>query len=129
MSPTDEKRWRMFGRLWWVRLILPVWIERLWLLVITGLLVFSLSSFQSEQARQKEGRRVAIQVLCGAEQGVINGGRDQLLRYGQRQAAGDYARTVAAAIEREAGVQGLLDVRTGTLRCNRLLSESAAESR
>ena len=41
-NPTPEQRAKGERRMWWIRLVLPVWIERFWLLVITGLVVWSL---------------------------------------------------------------------------------------
>lgn len=88
--------------------------------------LMSVTSQTSTLARQREGRRVAIEVLCGAQQGVIDAGRDQLLSFGQRRAARRYAVLVARGIEREAQTRGLVNVRTGRLRCQRLVKSSAA---
>jgi hypothetical protein len=49
VSPADRKRWRGFRRMWWIRLLLPVWIERIWLLAVTGLVVVALVSFSDQQ--------------------------------------------------------------------------------
>jgi hypothetical protein len=83
-------------------------------------------SLRHQAVAQQRGRAVAIRVLCGGEQGVIDAGRAVLLQNGLKPAADDYARTVAAAIEREAGVSDLLDIESGRLRCARVLSVSRA---
>jgi hypothetical protein len=138
-SPDHPRLKRVY---WNLRLFgLPEPIRDLWLFAITGLLVLALISIQGkadtaklradqtaiEAARQRDGRRIAIESTCSIEQGVIDAGRDQLLRFGQAKAAARYGRTVARAIERQAHVTGLIDPATGRLRCERLVRVSGAK--
>jgi hypothetical protein len=119
---------------WNLRLLgLPEPVKDLWLVALSILLVVSLIGQNSRidtqgiaLDTQRIGRGVAIRTLCGAQQGVITAGRHQLLRFGQKHAAREYARTVARAVQRQAHVRGLIDPASGQLRCERLVAVAHA---
>src|SRR4051812_41028683 len=99
--PARKRVRALASRAYWnLRLLgLPEPVRDVWLLILTIVIVTSLSSQTSSIDRQREGRRIAIQALCGVQQGTIDAGRDQLLRYGLRKQANRYARIVAKAVE------------------------------
>lgn len=118
--------------------------------VALTLSIVAVRSLQSQQDRQREGRKLAVETICGIEQATIDAGRAQLLsganlkpdrfrrnleRLGYpprelrekaaRQAALAYSSHIAKAVERESGVRGLVK-RDGTLRCDLLVRASGA---
>jgi hypothetical protein len=52
----------------------------LWMLAITGLVLYALANFSTEQERQRQGRSIAIDVNCAAINGVEDAGRAILLQ-------------------------------------------------
>jgi hypothetical protein len=99
-------------------------------------------------AQQREGRRVAIGVLCGGLQAVIDAGRAQIVttiqpprfrrnlerlglpdaktrRRVAEKAAEAYATAIARATEKQSGVEGVVD-EGGNLRCDRLVVRAHA---
>jgi hypothetical protein len=50
-EPTAADRAHARKRLWWVRLILPVWVERVWLFAATVILVVALFRLDAQQER------------------------------------------------------------------------------
>jgi hypothetical protein len=54
VSPAERDRWRRFRRNWWIRLLLPVWVQHVWLIVITALVVSALVAFNDQQQRSTE---------------------------------------------------------------------------
>lgn len=113
-------------RYWWLRLLLPVWVEHLVVLVSTGLSLFSVLLILAHQGDQQAGRRFAIKALCGVAQGTIDAGEDQLRQAGlppsfERR----YAYRIQLAVEREAGATDLVGP-DGRLDCARLLEKSRA---
>jgi hypothetical protein len=101
-------------------------------------------------ASQREGRRNAVAIVCGATSAIIEAGRASILSGGElpprlernlirlgyperaerraqaRAAAEAYSLGIAGAIEKESGVQGLVRA-DGTLDCDRLLKASRVE--
>jgi hypothetical protein len=150
-DPTPEERARGARRLWWVRLYGPVWARDLWQVLVTGLVLISLSSFQSASDRQREGRKVAIQAICGFQNATIKAGRAQLLssaavgsprfernleRLGYppravrevaaKKAADAYSQTIIRAVANSTNTTGLVQ-KDGTLNCRALLGASQAK--
>jgi hypothetical protein len=118
----------LLSRAYWnLRLFgLPNPVRDVWMVALTALIVATLAGQDSRLDRQRDGRRIAIQALCGVQQGAIAAGRQQLLKYGLTKDADEYARTVAQAVERESGVPGLLTP-DGRLRCERLVRAGHAQ--
>jgi hypothetical protein len=54
VSPDERDRWRRFRRNWWIRLLLPVWVQHVWLIVVTALVVSALVAFNDQQQRSTE---------------------------------------------------------------------------
>jgi hypothetical protein len=150
---TERNRRRLSRTYWNLRLFgLPEPVKDFWLLVLTVLVAIALNSIVSEQDRQQEGRQVAIRVLCGAQQGVIDGGRAQILGSAQiapprfernlillgmadlekrqqaaRRGAVMYALAISRSIEAVAHQHGLIDSKTGRLLCARLVDRARAK--
>lgn len=122
------------------------WYRDVWLLLVSAFVVVAVLNSRDAVERQKEGRRVAVQAICGATSAVIEAGRATItggatgvggefernlraLGYPPRkvrqrqamQAAEAYARTIAEGVRQAAGVnaRGLVR-RDGTLDCQRL---------
>lgn len=153
-EPTPEERrqaWR--NRFYWnLQLFgLPAWVRDLCTLALIVMVVLTLTGQDSTLDRQREGRKLAIEAICGVQRAVISAGQAQLrsganiqpprfernleqLGYpskAQRQKAAEaaargYARSIAEAVQRESGVKGLVDERTGSLHCTRLVKASGA---
>lgn len=111
-----------------------------------ALIVAAASMFLSASlfTKQREGRKVAIDVLCGFANGVADAGRGQLTApvmppkfrrnlerlglppakvraRGQRAAADAYARVILRSVERQAGAgTGGAVIRDGRLDCRAL---------
>lgn len=135
---TDGPRWR--------RLIRENGV-RLWLALATGLAAWSLIGTNDRVDQQAEGRAVTIEVTCAVNGAIIDAGRQaiggaeiqppelrrNLERLGlppekQRKAASEaaarqYARKIAEAVEKQAGVKGIIR-ENGTIDCDRLLELS-----
>jgi hypothetical protein len=145
-----ERRRRLVRWRWAIRFWGPVWARDVWLLVVTVLVVVALAHQQSAIDRQREGRRTAIEAVCGVEQATIDAGRARLLggahlkperfarnlerlgyppqgvrERGARAAAQAYSTQIAKAVEHESGVRGIVGP-DGRLNCGRLVSASAA---
>jgi hypothetical protein len=139
---------------WALRLWGPVWARDLWLVLVTATVFWAALHVTTEQDRQREGRRVAIRVLCAGEQAVIVAGREQILagaelgpprlvrnlerlglpavtlrRQQAEAAARAYSERIAAAVRDESGVRDLVDPATGVLRCDRLVRASRVGAR
>jgi hypothetical protein len=149
VSPGERKeaRWRRFYWNLWL-FGLPAWVRDLWTVGLTIMLVVVLHGQQSAIDTQRQGRKVAVEVTCGALTGVIDAGRATLVapvqpprlrhelerlglpkgRAGRRlraQAATAYSRFVALRVEQASGVRGLV-TKDGRLDCRKLTAVSRA---
>src|SRR4051794_8741858 len=117
----SDKGWRY--KLGWVyRNTLP--------LVCLAIAFWALGRTQSDVERQREGRAVAIDVLCGFGNGVAEAGRKALAGelVGQQPGRGlskasqsDYIQTITSTLLAEAGIQGRDVIRPdGEVDCARL---------
>lgn len=148
----DAERRRRFSKVYWnLRLFgLPEPVRDLWMLGLTILIVVTLTGQQSAIDRQREGRKTALEAVCGIEQATISAGRAQLLSSGHirpvrfernlvrlgyppravrerqaRVAAAGYSTLIARAVQRESGIGGLVGP-DGQLRCGLLVRAGKA---
>lgn len=142
--PRRRRRDTFYGRVEWV------WQNGVPFIAIV-LAAIAVRGNTSDIQRQREGRRVAVDVTCATMSAVIDAGRAtitgssrvspkferNLQRLGypprkQRQAAAKaaaaaYAESIARTVEREAGVEGLVQ-RDGTLNCARLRAATKTQN-
>jgi hypothetical protein len=121
-----------------------------WLILITGLVAWSLIGIQNTVNDQRDGRKYAVNVVCGATSAVIDAGRATItgggvgppefvrnlealgyppkrVREAQAQkAAEQYAELIARRVERVAGARDVVKP-NGTLDCVRLTELARTE--
>jgi hypothetical protein len=109
--------------------------------VVAGVAVFaagfSVLNTQSDVERQKEGRAIAVDVLCGFGNGVAEAGRKALAGElaGQRGGRGlpasaqrDYVQTITSTLLAEAGINARDVIRPdGQVDCSRLRRAARAQ--
>lgn len=127
----------------WRRLLRENWYRDVWLLLVSLVLLLMVHGVQSRVERQREGRAIAINVMCGGISSVIEAGRatitgsstlspefernlerlgyppERQRKAAARAAAKGYAASIAAAVQQESGVRGLVR-KDGSLNCERL---------
>lgn len=131
------------------------WFNALWRIFVTGAVLLALILFAGTIRDQKEGRRFAVDVMCGAVNAVIDGGRATItggqevgspefvknlealgfppknVREKQSKvAAASYAQFIAHRVEMESGVHGVViekGPQKGTLDCVRLTRLAKAD--
>jgi hypothetical protein len=117
----------------------PWWVMTIWRnlvpLIALGFAVYAVANLQTDVDRQKEGRRVAVDVLCGGVQGVSEAGAEVLRGDlpGQRgrglpeRTVTAYQRQIAVAVVRQAGIDAKGIVRRdGSIDCDALRERSQA---
>jgi hypothetical protein len=142
-SGNGRRPWKNGWR-WWL------WYgERVWqdLIPLVALVLAAIAVFgtQSDVERQREGRGIAINVLCGVSNGIVDAGREILtdtlpgtehyqrphsaLEKSRAQAYADsYARVISFSVAQQAGVQAEGVLRhDGTIDCDAL--SRAAQTR
>jgi hypothetical protein len=142
-----DKRERSTDKPGWRRLVRENAYRDVWLLLVSGLMVWALLDIRGVVNDQREGRRYAVNVVCGATSAVIDAGRATItgggvgppefvrnlerlgypprrVREAQAQkAAAQYADLIARRVEKVAGATDVVR-RDGTLDCA-LLTERA----
>lgn len=113
--------WR-FWCAWLYRMIVPA--------VAIAIAALAVARTQSDVERQREGRAIAVKVLCGFGNGVAEAGRKALAgelrgqspRQGlPREAQTDYVRTITSTLLAEAGITAKDVVQpNGQIDCPRL---------
>lgn len=126
------------------RLLRENWYRDVWLLLLSIVLVLMVLGLQTKVDRQREGRAIAINVMCGGISAVIEAGRATItgssrsfspefernlerLGYPPRKqrtqaanaAAKAYAAAIAKSVQEESGVKDLVR-KDGSLDCARL---------
>lgn len=125
------------------------WFNAVWRILVTGAVLVALILMTQTIGDQKEGRRFAVDVMCGAVNAVIEGGRATItggqevgspefvknlealgfppkkVREKQaNEAAAKYAEFIARRVEEESGVSGVVveedGPKKGTLDCDKL---------
>jgi hypothetical protein len=121
------------------------WYRDVWLVIITVIVFLALIAANGERQRNIEGRRIAVESICGATSAVITAGRaviggsgaglapelERFLRkHGYppkpvrqaeaKKAAEAYAESIARGIESNSGVTGLVR-KNGTLNCRKMV--------
>lgn len=115
--------------------------ERVWQdivpLVALILATWAVAGTQSDLERQREGRVVALDVLCGFANGVSEAGREVILgpegapdQDERRKLAEQYTTTITNAVVAQAGAKAESVVNgVGTVDCNRLRVVAKATDR
>lgn len=117
----DFRQLSLLGKAGWI------WRNGIPLLAL-GLAALAVTGTQSDVDRQREGREVAVDVLCGGLSGVADAGKRTLEGRlpglpgpGVPRASEAYARIISLSVIKQAGVEAR-DVlnRDGTINCERL---------
>ena len=93
----------------------------IWLLVVTILVLFAVSSVESDVERQREGRELALRANCGFNQAIIDGGRLIISQSTEDEDfANQYVEYIAASVTESSGIDNIIDPDTAQIDCDRL---------
>lgn len=127
------------------------WYRDVWLIIISGLVLLALARASDEREAQLEGRRTAVEAVCGATSAVVQAGQatitgggagipEELSRFLERHgyppksvreeqaklAAEAYAKNVSKQIEKNSGLTGIVR-ENGTLDCEKMVEAALAQ--
>lgn len=128
VAATDT-RYEQFTR----RVLRGLTILAFFVVLSLAALGFGLSRQNTLANEQVEGRRLAINALCGAISGVADAGRDVIQGGGRTEAqkaqagilAATYVRKIGESVAAVAGARGLV-AKDGTLDCTKLRNRAGA---